>query len=157
MAPEIKDLADPILHLDSNQGFYINKTVIEGPKLCGAVSYSSWNGLHCWVVKLMLFIFRSIDSNHLWNLIRTSIPYYCFSPSWRGGAFSSPSLACPQLVHIYENVLGKETPMSLWNVATPPPPKILFYKFYLLKILQYLCPYLFIYKFCNISAYNTGL
>ena len=144
--PEIKELTETIFHLGFNRGSHINKTGIEGSNICGAVSSSSWNGLHCWFLEIMIFIFRSIGSNHLWNLIWTSVPYYCFSPPQRGVSFINPSLAHPQLFHISENILV--------------------YKFHLLNILQYLCLYSsFIsstsWYFCDrilqFFAYNHGL
>ena len=101
----------------------------------------------------MIFVFRRIGFNYIWNLILISVPYYCFTPPRRGGAFSGHSLAHPQLVHISESVFCKETPASLWNFAIFLP-KILVYKFHLLKNFQYLYLYLcFInstsWEFCN--------
>ena len=126
------------LHLGFNPGSHINKTGTEGSNICGAVSTSSWNDLNYWVVELMLFISRRIGSNHHWNLIWTYIPYYCFSPPRRGGAFSNPSSAHPQLVHIYENIFCKTTPLYLWNFIICLPV-ILVCNFHLLIILQCLC------------------
>ena len=59
-----------------------------------------------------------------------------FQSPWRCGNFSSPSSDHPQLIHIYENMLCKETPSSHWNFAIFLPV-ILVYKFHLLIILKY--------------------
>ena len=70
-------------------GSYVNKTVSQISNLCGAITSSSWNFLQCWVVELMLFICGSIGSNHRWNLVWISVPYYFFCPPRRGREFSS--------------------------------------------------------------------
>ena len=149
----MKEHAEPIIYLSFNRGSHVNKTGTEGSILCVAVSSSSLNGLHCWVVEIMIFVFRSIGSNHLWNLIWISVPYYCFSPPRRSGAFSSPSSDHSDLVHISESVFCKETPASLWNFAIFLS-KILVDKFHLLKKFHFLCLCLcFIHStywdFCN--------
>ena len=112
LAPEIKELNEPIFHQGFNRVSHINKTGTQSTNIGDKFSSLYWNGLHCWVVEIMLFICRSIGSNHCWNLIWASVPYYCFSPPWRGGTFSSPSSDHPQLVHIYENMLCKQAPVS---------------------------------------------
>ena len=115
----------------------------------------------CTVVELMILICRKIGSNHRWNLMWASVTYYCFSDTRRGGAFSGPSSVHPQLVHIYESMLCKETPVSLWNFVIFLPV-ILVYNFHLLIMLQYLCLYLCLinsasWEFCNTSACNFDL
>ena len=82
----------------------------QGSNLCGPVSSSSWNGPNRWVVKLVIFVFRSVGSNHFWNLIWTSILYYCFSPPRRGGDCYSTPLAHSGLVHVFEVFLVMKHP-----------------------------------------------
>ena len=106
----------------------------------------------------MLFIYRSICSNHRWNLILTSVQYYCLSPPRRYGAFYSTSSAHSELVHISKSVFCKEISRSLPNFAIFLPVICLYFcfrdstslekfaislpvrmvcKFYPLRILQY--------------------
>ena len=117
MAPEIKELTQSIFRLGFHWGSHANKKGAHTYNLCGTISYSSWNDLQCWVVELMIFICRSISSNHSWNLVWIHVPYYCFSLPRIDKAFSSPSLDYPQLVHISDNMLCKEKLVSFWNFA----------------------------------------
>ena len=123
-------------HLGFNQGCHFRKIGTQGWNLCGTESSSYWNDLHFWFVELMLSVCRSIGSNHRRNLILTYVPYYCSSPPWIGGAFSSISLAHPQLVHISENMLSKETPVYICHFAVFLPV------IHQSMILQYLCLFL---------------
>ena len=94
LVPETKEPTKTIFHLGLNRGSQINKTGTQGSNLCGAVSYSSWNGLHRWVVELVLCICRSVGYDHCWNLIWKSVPYHCFGSPRRG--WYSPFL--PQII-----------------------------------------------------------
>ena len=113
LAPEIKELAEPIFYLGFNQGSHINKMGTYGFNLCGSVSSSSWNGLYCWVVELMILICRSIGYKNQWDLIWASVPYYFSVPPGEAELFSSPSSDHPQLVIILEYVVWGNTGVFL--------------------------------------------
>ena len=153
---ETEELTDTILHLGFNWGFHMNKTVTHGSNICGTVSSSSWNGLHHWVVDLVLFVCRSVCYHHRWNLIWTYVPNYYLSTHWRVGDFSRPSSAHSELVHISDSVFCKETPASLRKlcnnfayydglyISTLAKFSIfmavmMVYKSHILRILQYFC------------------
>ena len=117
LAPEIEELTQSIFHMGFNWVSHINKIGTKSSNICVSISSFSLNGLHCWVVELMIFFCRSIGSNHSWNLIWKYVPYYCFSPPRRRGSFYSPSYAYPQLVCICDNMLCTEVPMSLRKIC----------------------------------------
>ena len=67
------------LHLGFHWVSHVNKMGTHGSNIFGTFYSSSWNGLHCWVVKLVLLICRSVGSNHFWNLTQTYVSYHSLS------------------------------------------------------------------------------
>ena len=153
LSPEIKELNEIIFHLGFNRGSYTNKTDTHASKLCVTVSYSSWNGLHRWVVELVILVFKIICSNHIWKLLWTSVPYYYFSPPRRGGALSSLFWITLIWFIFLRVCFCKETPVSLYNVSIFFPV-ILVNKFHPLRLLQYFCLYWWFINFISCDFFN---
>ena len=68
--PEVRELG-------FHQVLRVNKTCTQGSNTCEAVSSYCWNGQRRWVVKLVLFVCRSISYSHFRNLIWAPVPYHC--------------------------------------------------------------------------------
>ena len=86
--------------------------VTQGCNFCGAIPSSLWNVLHHWNILLVIFVCRSVGSKHLWNLIWTPFPFYCFSSPWIGWAFSIPSSNHSKVVHVSEGVFFERAPAT---------------------------------------------
>ena len=98
-------------------GLPCKKMGTQGSNICGAVSSSSWNVMHYWVVKLALLICRIVGSNRRWNLIWTSVPYHCFSYPKRGWKFSSPPSDNSDMVRVSERVLCDKSHALIHNFS----------------------------------------
>ena len=116
-----KIFLSPFFHLGFHWGSHVNKTGAQSSNLCGAISSSSWNGLHCWVVEI---IFSFVET--LVTTIAGTWYEYLFHtifsvPPPERRSFCVPSSAHSQLVNISENMLCKAIPVSLWNFVTCLP------------------------------------
>ena len=154
LSPETEEITHPVFHLGFYWGSHVNKMGTPGSDLCVSVLSSIWNGLHFWVLKIVLLVCIIVGSNHLWNQIWTPVPYHCFSSPIRSWDFTSILLAHSELVHVSEGIFCKE--------ITAPLPKFTIYLTVKLFSVEYnpsrnsptesLCP--LGQQYCSLSKYS---